>query len=99
MYTTTKAHPIIRQIKLIIKKDFTTTIFDSKNGALADHQAFISQDIDIYLSYRTQIAFLKADEVLKFFSSKYINFTDIFSKNLAVKISEDTKINDPLSTF
>lgn len=40
------------------------------------------------------MVFLKADKILISILSEYIDFADIFSKNLVVKLPEHTKIND-----
>ena len=45
-------------------------------------------------SKKTQIAHLKADEAPTKVSSKYTDFTDIFSPKLTIKLSKYTRIND-----
>lgn len=37
---------------------------------------------------------MKADKAFTFIPFKYIDFADVFSKNLAAKLSEYNKIND-----
>ena len=86
MYTIAKILPTIRQAKLIGKKEFIATVFDLEDKAFVVHIAFISQDSDIHPSQKAQIASLKADETPTSVFSKYANFADVFSKNLAAKL-------------
>ena len=46
-----------------------------------------------------QIAFLKVDEPFIFVSSKYINFADVFSKNLVIKLVKYIRINNHTIKF
>ena len=78
---------------MIRKKKFITIALDLKNKAFIVYIASISRDFNIYLFFIAQIAFLKADKILTSVSSKYTNFIDIFSKNLAAKLLEYIKIN------
>ena len=48
----------------------------------------------MHFSRKTQIAHLKGDEVFSKMPSKYINFADVFSPKLAIKLSEHIRIND-----
>ena len=48
----------------------------------------------MYPSKRAQIAYLKADEVPTKVSSKYANFVDVFSPNLAEKLFKYMEINN-----
>ena len=50
--------------------------------------------MDIHPLWRAQIALLKADEAFISILPKYINFADIFLKDLVAKLLEATKIND-----
>lgn len=46
----------------------------------------------IHPAYKAQIALLKADEAFVTISIEYSDFTNVFSKKLAVELSEYTKI-------
>ncbi len=48
----------------------------------------------MHSSKRAQIANLKADEAFTKVRSKYADFADVFSPNLAVELPKHTGIND-----
>lgn len=52
MYTTTKALLTTRQVELIGKKEFVTTIFDIKDEAFVVYITFISKNSSDHLFYR-----------------------------------------------
>ena len=54
----------------------------------------MSQNSDIHLSQRAQIALLKANETPTSVLFKYIDFADVVSKNIVAKLSEYTGINN-----
>ena len=66
----------------------------SKNEAFVIYVTSISQDSDIYPSWKAQIALLKADETSTFILPKQADFADVFSKNLTAELSEYTGINN-----
>lgn len=74
-------------------KKFIAIVFHLKNETFIVYISFISQNLDINHSHRAQKVLLKADEGFISISFKYPNFTNIFSKNQAVKLSEYIRIN------
>ena len=85
-----------RQVKLIGKKKFATVALDRKYKTFIVYVATLSIDSgnEIYLSKKTQIAYLKANKALTKVSSKYANFADIFLPKWAVELLKYTKINN-----
>lgn len=83
----------IKPVKLIAKKEFIATTFDSKDKAFAVYIASISQDFDIHQFWGAQIALLKVDKALTSIPSKYANIADISSKDLVAKLSKYITIN------
>lgn len=76
------------------KEIFIATTFDLEDKVFVVYIAFISQDSNIYIFYRVQIAFLKVDKAFNFVLSKYANFANVFFKNLVIKLPKHTtKIN------
>ena len=94
MFIIIKLFLTTKQIKLIEKKKFTVIAFNLKDEVFIVYVAFISHDSNFHFSGRAHIAYLKTNEISTFVLSKYVNFTDVYSKNLIVKLSEYTKIND-----
>ena len=88
MYIAAKAFLTIKQIELIRKKKFIVVAFDLKNEAFVVHVIFINSDSNIYLFYRAQIAFLKANKTLISVSLKYADFANVFSTNLSAELPE-----------
>ena len=70
MYSAAKTLSIMRQVKLIRKKEFATIAFDLKNEAFVVQVAFINKDLGIYLFYIAQIAFSK---LIKLSSLSHLN--------------------------
>ncbi len=86
--------PTTRQIELIRKKEFATAVFDPEDEAFVVHITAIGPDSNIYSSHKAQIAFLKVTQALTSILSKYTDFANVFSENLAVKFLKHIKIND-----
>ena len=55
---------------------------------------FGSTPLDVYLSYRPQIAGLIAEKAPTEVPAKYVNFTDVFSPDLALKLPKYIGINN-----
>ena len=53
-----------------------------------------STPLNVHLSHRLQISGLIAEEVPTKIFAEYLDFTDIFSLNLAFKLCKHTRIND-----
>lgn len=83
----------IKQVELVRKKEFTTTAFDLDNKILIIHIVFLANS-NIYLFFKAQVALLIKDEAFIVILFKYADFIDIFSFDLAAKLSEHIKIND-----
>ena len=56
--------------------------------------ASISQDTDVHPFWRAQIGLLKADETPTSIPPEYVDFTNIFSKDLVVKLPKHIGMND-----
>ncbi len=78
------------------KKKFTIAALDLKHEAFIVYKAALSVDLgnEIYLLRKAQIAYLKADEVPIEELSKYVDFIDVFSLKLVIKLSEYVRSND-----
>lgn len=79
---------------MIGKREFVATAFDLKNKAFVIHIASISQNFNMHPSRRAQIALFKVDETFTSVSFIYVDFTDVFSGNLAVEHLKYTVINN-----
>ena len=80
------------------KKEFAKAALDEKSETFVLHVATLetsprSVRIIIYSSQAAQIAALKQDEVLSKVLSKYIDYADVFSFNVAMELPENTGIN------
>ena len=102
-YTTKKAFPTTRCIKLVGKKKFATTALDPKSEIFVVHIALLSSDtlpsssllkLDVHLFCRPQISGLIDKEAPTKVSTKYLDFADVFSLDLASELPEHNKIND-----
>ena len=81
------------------KKDFTAVALDPRYETFIVQVASLenlsnTQEGNIYLFCRVQIAALVANEALTSIFSKYSNFADIFSLKLALEFSEHTRIHN-----
>lgn len=71
--------------------------FDPDNKTFITYVVlFVSSSLgsEIYLFCKAQIAFLKADEIFNFIASKFVDFIDVFFKNLVAKLLEYIKIDN-----
>lgn len=77
----------MKQVELIRKNKFLIIALNSESEAFIYLVAFISSTgLDVYSFRKSQIALQKIDETSTSNSSKYIEFIDIFFKNLATKL-------------
>lgn len=83
MFIITEALPITKQVKLIRRKKFAAAAFSLNEEIFVVYVMAYSSDPDIYQFYR-------AIEILY----TYADFANIFSSELATKLSEHTRIND-----
>ena len=93
-FTIAKILLTIKQVKLIRIKVFSAITLDQEHKVFVIHLTSISPDSDVYLYCRVQKVSLKANENSTSISPKYIDFTDVFSKDLATYLPQLTKINN-----
>ena len=98
-YTIKEALPITKRVEIIGKKEFVAVALDPGHETFVVHVASLEspssiQEDDVNPSYRAQIAALVANETSTFVSTKYFDFVDVFSLELASKLLEYTEIND-----
>ncbi len=95
-YNTREVLPTTRRVELIGKKEFAAVALDPEHKTFVVHIAALSIDIDdeIHPSKKAQIAYLKVDEAPSKVPGEYVDFADVFSPKLAVKLPEHTRIND-----
>lgn len=95
MYTTIEALLTTKQIKLVRNKKFATVAFNSDNETFVVYKVFLVST-NVYSSYRVQITLLILDEAIIVVPSKWTDFTNVFSLNLAAELLKNTEINDYL---
>lgn len=84
----------IKWLKLIERKEFAVSAFSPDKVIDLVHVVTFSSNLDVYTSYRAQLASLLADNASTAFSSKYTNFADVSSPKSAVKLLEHIEIYD-----
>ena len=77
-------------------KEFTVAALDPEYETFVIHIAALSLDPgdEVHPSRKAQIAHLKADGVFTKVLSKYADFVDLFSPELAAKLFKHTRINN-----
>ena len=97
-YTTEKVLPTTRRVKLVDKKEFAAATLDPKHETYVVHIASLSSTplafFNVYPSWRPQISDLIAEEASTKVSTKYSDFADVFSPDLASELPKHTGIND-----
>ena len=96
-FTIEEALPTTKQVELVGKKEFAAAALDPEHETFVIHVAFLetsSQEGDVYLSCRAQIAALVANEAPTSISTEYSDFVDIFFSELASELLEHNGIND-----
>ena len=91
-YTTAEALPTIKQVELIDKKEFAKAALDKNSETFVVHIASLSLVPGIYPDRKGQIASLLIEEVK--IPDKYSDFTDVFSEEKALVLSERTEFNE-----
>ena len=82
------------------KKKFAIVALNPEYETFVVHIALLSVTslsstlLDVYLFHRSQIASLIGKEAFTKVSDKYVDFADVFSLDLASKLSKHTKINN-----
>ena len=100
-YTTEEALPTTRCIELVGKKKFAAAALDLEYKTYVVHVGSVSSDalpssslLDVHPFWRTQISGLITEEASTKVPTKYLDFTDVFSPDLAFKLLKHTEIND-----
>ena len=100
-YTTEEALPTTRHVTLVGKKEFAAAAFDPESETFVVHVASLSSDaspnsspLDVHPSRRSQISGLIAKEAPTKVPTKYSDFADVFSPDLAFELPEHTGINN-----
>ena len=98
-YSTTEDLPTTRQVELINKHEFARATLDENSEAFIIHVADLEAlDLAIHLSRAPLLAVLQQDKAPTEIPSEYADYTDVFSPDLAIELSEITGIkNMPLS--
>ena len=83
------------------RKEFAAAAFDPEHkiyvvhvGSVSFNASLSSSLLNVYPFQRSQISGLIADKGLTKVPAEYSDFADIFSLDLAFKLSEHTRIND-----
>ena len=100
-YTTKGTLPTTRRIELVDKKEFAATALNLESGIFIVHITSLSSNalpssspLNVYPSCRPQISGLIIEEAPTKVSIEYLDFADVFSPDLASKLSEYTEINN-----
>ena len=98
-YTIKKAFPTTKRVELVGKEEFAAAILDPGYETFIVHVASLesfssTQEDDVHLSRRAQIAPLVANEAPTSIPTKYSDFADVFSPELASELPKYTGIND-----
>lgn len=93
MYTTVEALLITKQVELIKNKEFATVAFNPNDETFVVSVTFL-RNTNIYSCYRAQIALLIQDNTPTAIPYKYFEFANIFSLDLAAKLSKHTGFNN-----
>ena len=86
-----------RCIKLVAKKEFIVAALDLQHEIFVfciEYFSSIPLNADVHLFCKPQISSLIAKEAFIKVFDKYVNFTNVFSPDLAFKLSEHIKINN-----
>ena len=84
-------------MKLINKKEFAAAALDADSETFVVHVAVLDikgTNMAVYPSWAAQIGLLKANKAPTTVPTKYSNYTDVFSSELAAKLPEHTGINN-----
>ena len=102
-YTTAKTLPTTKHIELVGKKEFAAAALNLENETFIIQVMSLSSDtspnsspleLNVHLSHRSQVSSLIGNEVPTKVSAKYLDFTDVFSPDLASELPKQTEINN-----
>ena len=82
-----------KKVQIINRKKFVKVALDPNKEVFVVYVAIITLEMAIHPAHQTQIALLKAEEVLVTIPEEYSEYADIFSEKLAVVLPEYTEIN------
>ena len=91
-YSAAEALPTTQKVEIIDKKEFAVVALNEKNETLVVHMAAFSVDSNVHASQQAQISLLDVEKVT--ISSKYTDYTNVFSPNSAAELPKHTGIND-----
>lgn len=95
IYISTEAILLIKQFKLIGKKEFVGTSFDLKKKIhIVYMTSFYIFDSYIQFYWQAQVSILLFVDVYTTVPDKYTKFVDIFSPNLVAQLLKHMKINN-----
>ena len=100
-YTTKKALPTTRRVKLVKKKEFAAAALDPEHETYVVYVGSVSSDaspssspLDVHPLKRSQISSLIAETATTKVPAEYLDFADDFFLDLASELLEYTGIND-----
>ena len=96
-YTASEALPTIKQVEFIDKKEFAKAALDEEFKTFVMHVAALEAPLAgmaIYPSREAQILALILDAAPTEVPSKYADYADVFSFDLAIELPENTGINE-----
>ena len=105
-YITKEALLTIKCVKLVRKKEFAVAALDLEYKTFIVHIASLSStplviflvsipiDVDVHLFCRSQVSGLTIKEAFIKVLNEYIDFADVFSPDLVIKLPNHTRINN-----
>lgn len=93
-YTTAKALPITKKVELIYKKKFVAATIDENSEMFVMHVVVLEAKLSMlmYSTKKAQILVFQTDKTPTKVSAKYLEYTNIFTFNLAIELSENISI-------
>lgn len=85
---------LIKQVELNRKKEFIAITLNPQDKAFIVHITSTNRDLDAYISRRPLITSVKADKTHIPGPFEYIEFADIFFKDLTAELLEYIRAND-----
>ena len=96
-YTTAKALLTTQRMKLINKKEFAAAALDADSETFVVHVTALDiegTNMAVHPFRAAQIGLLKANEASTIVPTKYSDYTDVFSSELAIELPKHISIND-----
>ncbi len=89
-----KALPTTSQVELIDKREFAKVAIDENSEIFVMHMSALDiAELLIHPSQAAQIATLQLDKVLTEIPTKYSDYADVFSLDLAMELPENIGMN------